>query len=78
MIYIITPYSADFKFMCRDHGLPSHFNNPEIMWIDHVQRLYGRLIHEKDKIIKGEQYADFDPKMLNAIEIELALRTKKR
>ncbi len=78
MIYIITPYIADYVSICREHGWPTHTNNPEIRWIDHVQHLYGRNINEKDKVIKGKQYDAFDPIMLSAIEFELDLRTKKR
>jgi hypothetical protein len=68
----------DFVNTCRDHGLPIHTNNPEVVWIDHVQQFFGKKIYNDDKIIKGEQYHVFDMRMQDAIDMEITLRTEQK
>lgn len=78
MIYIITPFIEDFKRTCRDYGLPTHLTNPEVIWINHPEQLFGRKIFSNDEIIKGDQYYCFDPRLSHAIEMEIELRTEKK
>lgn len=79
MFYIITPYINDFRNICIAHDFP--FSNgrslPSVKWINSVEQLYGIKIFKSDVVIKGYDYIHFPTKIIDLIEIELAIRTEK-
>ncbi len=74
--YIITPFQNDFRRQCE--GLHGHHacrpNCNLSKWIDSVEKLYGLAIHRDDLVIIGEQFYEFEPKMLEAIQKEMVIR----
>ncbi len=77
MIYIITPHFEDFKRTCTDNRLPLRSADHNVMWVDRVQALFGRLITKNDKIILGSLYEDFPQEVRDRIQVELELRRRK-
>lgn len=79
MIYIITPYLADFKQMCDKNGwnpmvTGGQPRNRDIIWIYDWQQLLGRKLFKADIIIWRNQSHLFSEAELQRIEMEIELR----
>jgi hypothetical protein len=73
MIYVLTPACHDFEYILRSNKLK---RGHDVLWVDKVERLYGRKILPDDVVIKGDKFFDFNPKEIHRIEIELAIRRR--
>ncbi len=80
MIYIITPYLADFRHICKENGWDAMISgagsprNPNIIWIYNWQQLLGRRIFKIDMIIWGEQAHLFPTKDYERLQFEIEFR----
>lgn len=80
MIYIITPYTIDFKRQCELIGYPyfgGGMSYSNVKWINSVHQLYGRKIFKEDKIIYGEQYDQFSDDEIERFKVEISIRSLK-